>query len=112
MKRTRAAVRFLLCVRNNGSEDLELRKVYQAVPDRTAGREGYVRVIDESGEDYLYPTDYFVPVNLPLAVARELEGPNRMQVPANTALQPSVGARHRSRRMRLRAARGSKQPTA
>jgi hypothetical protein len=45
-------------------EDLEARKVYQILPDREAAREGYVRVVDESGEDYVYPSDLFVPVRL------------------------------------------------
>jgi hypothetical protein len=44
---------------------LEVRKVYQALPDPAAASKGFVRVIDESGEDYLYPADYFVVVDLP-----------------------------------------------
>ncbi len=56
---------FLLCVRNDECEDLELRKVYRALPDARAKREGFVRVVDESGEDYLYPESYFAPVRLP-----------------------------------------------
>ena len=63
---------FALCVENGGMEDLEARKVYQTLPDREASREGYVRVIDESGEDYIYPSDLFVPVKLPAAVVRRL----------------------------------------
>ncbi len=63
---------FALCVEDGGMEDLEVRKVYQVLPDRAASREGYVRVIDESGEDYIYPSDLFVPVKLPAAVARRL----------------------------------------
>ena len=63
---------FALCVEDGGMEDLEVRKVYQVLPDREAGREGYVRVIDESGEDYIYPSDLFVPVKLPAAVVRRL----------------------------------------
>jgi hypothetical protein len=63
--------RFVLCIRNDGAEDLEPRKVYQVLSDRPAAREGYARVIDESGEDYLYPAEYFVPVKLPLAVSRK-----------------------------------------
>jgi len=51
-------------------EDLEARNVYQVLPDREANREGYVRVIDESGEDYMYPSDLFVPLKLPAAVVR------------------------------------------
>ena len=63
---------FALCVEDGGMEDLEARKVYQVLPDREANREGYVRVIDESGEDYIYPSDLFVPVKLPAGVARRL----------------------------------------
>ena len=51
-------------------EDLEARKLYQILPDREAAREGYIRVVDESGEDYVYPSDLFVPVRLPAAVVR------------------------------------------
>ena len=56
---------FALCVEDGGMEDLEARKVYQVLPDREASREGYVRVIDESGEDYLYPRSWFVLVAVP-----------------------------------------------
>ena len=59
MTSARRKRRFLLCVRNTGCEDLELRKLYERLPDRAATREGYVRVIDESGEDYLYPVSHF-----------------------------------------------------
>jgi hypothetical protein len=72
MKGEKEASRLVLCIRNGGSEDLEPRKIYQVLPDRAAVREGYVRVIDESGEDYLYPAEYFVPVKLPAAVTRQL----------------------------------------
>ena len=56
--------RFVLCVRNEESEDLELRKVYRVLPDKRAEQDGYLRIIDESGEDYLYPQSYFVSVRL------------------------------------------------
>ena len=59
------ATRFALCIENSDCEDLEKRKVYQILPDETATQEGYMRVIDESGEDYLYPESYFVLVELP-----------------------------------------------
>ena len=68
---------FALCVEDGGMEDLEARKVYQVLPDREAAREGYIRVVDESGEDYVYPSDLFVPVRLPAAVVRRLRGPVR-----------------------------------
>jgi hypothetical protein len=65
MPKTRTELRFAMCVRNEDCEDLELRKVYRVLPDRRAEHEGYIRLIDESGEDYLYPESYFVFVALP-----------------------------------------------
>ena len=61
-----------ICIRNKGAEDLELRKVYRVLPDARAAKDGLIRVIDESGEDYLYPADYFVPVELPREAERAL----------------------------------------
>jgi hypothetical protein len=65
MARVRSSVEFALCIDNTDAEDLERGKVYQIRPDASAKREGYVRVVDESGEDYLYPESYFVSVDLP-----------------------------------------------
>lgn len=57
---------FVLCVRNEGyPASLERRKVYFALRDASAAQHGLLRVIDESGEDYLYPADYFVALRLP-----------------------------------------------
>ena len=56
---------FALCIENKDSEDLEKRKIYTVIPDEKAERDGYFRVIDESGEDYLYPQSYFIFVQLP-----------------------------------------------
>ena len=64
---------FMLCVENRDCEDLERRKVYQALPDDEASKEGYLRVIDESGEDYLYPESYFVPLQLPCEAQEALQ---------------------------------------
>ena len=61
---------YAVCVRNEECEDLEIRKIYRILPDVTAARDGYVRVVDESGEDYLYPESYFVPVRLPQKAQR------------------------------------------
>jgi hypothetical protein len=69
--------RFLLCVRNRGCDDLELRKVYEQLRDEVAEAEAWVRVIDESGEDYLYPEKYFVALELPQAAMRALGNGNR-----------------------------------
>lgn len=62
---TKTKQTYVLCIRNDACDDLELRKVYRALPDVRAAGEGYLRVVDESGEDYLYPESYFVPVTLP-----------------------------------------------
>lgn len=72
--------------------DLEPRKVYQVLPDRRAARDGLRRVVDESGEDYLYPAEYFVPVKLPAAVARELVSMS------NGPLHPAAQKTRRSER--------------
>lgn len=64
--------RFVLCIRNDSNEDLEVGKVYQVFADDAAARDGYVRVVDESGEDYLYPASYFVPIALPKEAERAL----------------------------------------
>lgn len=57
---------FVICIRNGDYRaSLELRKLYQIIPDEGASKLHQLRVVDESGEDYLYPEDYFVPVSLP-----------------------------------------------
>lgn len=63
---------FVLCVKNDDTEDLELRKLYEVVSDRKASQDGYLRVIDESGEDYLYPESYFVAITLPSTAEKAL----------------------------------------
>lgn len=72
MKRRKSESRFVICIRNEDCEDLEPRKVYQVLPDEAAAEDGYIRVIDESGEDYLYPQDYFIPIELPQAAEKAL----------------------------------------
>jgi len=67
----RAPAKFVICLRNDDCVDLEIRKVYPVLPDGAAAKDGYLRVIDESGEDYLYPAEYFVSVEVPVA-ARKL----------------------------------------
>jgi hypothetical protein len=61
---------FVVCVKNTGyPASLELRKIYQALADEGASAHGLIRVIDESGEDYLYPREFFMAVDLPQEVA-------------------------------------------
>jgi hypothetical protein len=66
---------FVLCVRNKDfPASLELRKVYQLLRDDAASKHRQVRVIDESGEDYLYPEEYFVPIKLPPVAEKAVLG--------------------------------------
>ncbi len=67
---------FALCIESRDCEDLEKRKIYRVLPDDEAAKEGYLRVIDESGEDYLYPQSYFVLVQLPLEAQEALQAAN------------------------------------
>lgn len=64
MKKKPAERRFALCIENSDCEDLEKRKIYQILPDDEATQEGYLRVVDESREDYLYPESYFILIEL------------------------------------------------
>lgn len=69
----RRPVDFVLCVRNDGYEvSLERRKLYVTIPDPQAAADGLIRVIDESGDDYLFPSEWFVAVQLPVTVRRAL----------------------------------------
>jgi len=62
---------FVVCVKNKDyAASLDLRKLYRVVPDATAAKLRQIRVIDESGEDYLYPASCFVPLELPQAAER------------------------------------------
>jgi hypothetical protein len=61
--------KIVICIRNTGYEvSLERRKIYSLLPDPAAKKHKMLRVIDESGEDYLYPEDYFLSVALPPAI--------------------------------------------
>ena len=65
-RRTRPRIRYVMCVDNESNpESLELRKIYRVLPDADAAQHGYFRVVDESGQGYLYPGRYFIPVTLP-----------------------------------------------
>ena len=65
--------KFVICIRNTGYEvSLELRKLYPVLPDVGAIAHDQIRVVDESGQDYLYPSSFFIPIDLPASVARLL----------------------------------------
>jgi len=67
---------FALCIDNKDCEDLEKRKIYKILPDDKAATEGYLRVIYESGEDYLYPESCFILVQLPREAQEALQATN------------------------------------
>ena len=62
---------YVLCLKNRGYPSaLEIRKIYEALPDAEAEDRGLMRVIDESGEDYLYPANFFVAIDVPKQALR------------------------------------------
>ena len=64
---------YVLCIDDGGyPESLEVRKIYPVLPDEKAASRNYIRIIDETGEDYLYPMKYFVALNLPPEVIAAL----------------------------------------
>src|SRR5258708_40117440 len=76
--RAAAARRFAVCVRNDGYEaSLERNKIYAVLPDDEAERDGDLRVVDESGEDYLFSADRFVAIDVPSAVRASLLNASR-----------------------------------
>lgn len=77
MGQLKQKIGFALCIENRDCDDLEKGKVYQVLPDDTAAQEGYLRVVDESAEDYLYPKSYFVFLDLPK------EAQDALVMPAN-----------------------------
>ena len=65
--------RFAICIENSEyPASLEMHKIYRVLPDNVAKHDDLLRVVDESGEDYLYPADYFVLIGLPQNIARSL----------------------------------------
>ena len=69
MKAQESEDRFATCINDGGcADDLKVRTVYQVLRDESAARSNYIRVIDGTGEDYLYPAHLFVPTEVPLDV--------------------------------------------
>ncbi len=64
--------RFAICINTDDPDVLTPRRIYQVLPDESAARSHYIRVIDNEGEDYLYPTEYFILVDFPHATERAL----------------------------------------
>jgi len=65
--------KFVICINNKGYEvSLERGKVYRVLDDEKASQHNLIRVVDESGEDYLFPKEYFVSIKLPKAAEEAL----------------------------------------
>ncbi len=61
--------KYFICIKNNDySSSLEIRKIYRAISDKSAEENNLLRIMDETGEDYLYPKEYFVSIEIPLKV--------------------------------------------
>jgi hypothetical protein len=87
MKRKSSVSQFAICVNNSEyPASLELHKIYRVLPDEEAASDGDLRVIDESGEDYLYPAEYFVLIELPHQVEVAL------RASFSRGLQPATAA--------------------
>lgn len=71
-KRLHPMPRFAVCVRTDDFDLLTPRMLYEVLPDDSAERSNYIRVIDDEGEDYLYPADYFMFIDLPREMERAL----------------------------------------
>ena len=72
--KTGKRIRFVVCVRNTGyPASLEVRKIYRALADRSAEQHDLLRIVDESGEDYLYPAKFFMAVDLPQPLRSALQ---------------------------------------
>jgi hypothetical protein len=70
--------KFVICIKNDDYEaSLEIRKIYFAITDDKASKHGLIRVIDESDEDYLYPKDYFIPIELPQTIIEAITPVNQ-----------------------------------
>ena len=64
---------FVVCIRNTGYEvSLELHKIYRVIPDKDAKADGDLRIVDESGEDYLFPASLFAAIEVPAVIRKSL----------------------------------------
>lgn len=71
-KREKPATRFAVCIQSDDADLLTPRMIYQILPDDSAAKSNYVRVVDNEGEDYLYPAEYFMFLDLPVEIERAL----------------------------------------
>jgi len=79
----------VVCIANEGNEaSLLLWRIYKTLPDADARSEGMLRVVDEEGEDYLYPEENFAPIHLPAEMRASFERAVRRQQKTNTTKSP------------------------
>ena len=71
-KRKESSQQFAICIQSDDADMLTPRMIYQVLPDESAAKSNYIRVIDNEGEDYLYPADYFIFVDFPQEIERAL----------------------------------------
>ena len=71
-KREKSATKFAVCIQSDDADLLTPRMIYQVLPDASAAKSNYLRVIDNEGEDYLYPAEYFMLLDLPQEIERAL----------------------------------------
>lgn len=71
-KRNHSKTQFVICIKSDDPDLLTPRRIYQVLPDESAAKSNYIRVIDNEGEDYLYPADYFISVHFPAAAERAI----------------------------------------
>lgn len=70
--RPKSKRQFAICIQTDDADLLTLRRIYEVLPDESAAKSHYIRVIDDEGEDYLYPAAYFVFVDFPRAIEQAL----------------------------------------
>jgi len=73
MSRRVKATKFAVCIRSDDADLLTPRMIYQVLPDESAAKSNHVRVIDNEGEDYLYPAEYFMFLDLPQEIERRTQ---------------------------------------
>lgn len=79
--------RFAICIKSDDRDLLTPRMIYRVLPDASAARSNFIRVVDNEGEDYLYPADYFVLMSFLLTIERTLVRISRQLVPSAAGIQ-------------------------
>lgn len=71
-KSIKTATKFAVCIHSDDADMLTPRMIYQVLPDESAAKSNFVRVVDNEGEDYLYPAAYFMFIDLPQEIERAI----------------------------------------